>query len=74
MAANSQTAVTDRGYAITLSISFLAWIGAKANAVLKTLQMAKMLSTLSKMSDDQLAQIGISRSDIAEYAAKLMAD
>nr|WP_282120660.1 DUF1127 domain-containing protein [Ruegeria atlantica] len=33
-----------------------------------------MLSTLSSMSDHQLAQIGISRSDIPEYAAKLMAN
>lgn len=73
MAANTHTAGTDRGHAIALSISFLAWIGATANAVLKTLQMARMLSTLSKMSDDQLAQIGISRSGIPEYAAKLMA-
>ncbi len=74
MAANSPTVVTDRSHIITLSINFLAWIGATANAALKTLQMARILSTLSNMSDDQLAQIGISRSDIPEYAAKLMAD
>ncbi|WP_366142120.1 DUF1127 domain-containing protein [uncultured Roseobacter sp.] len=35
--------------------------------------MARMLSTLSSMSDHQLAQIGISRSDIPRYAEKLMA-
>ncbi len=74
MAANSPTVVTDRSHAIVLSSSFLAWIGTKANVVLAMLQMARMLSTLSKMSDDQLAQIGISRSNIPEYAAKLMAD
>ena len=74
MAANTETAGTDRGHAIALSISFLAWIGTTANAALKALQMARMLSTLSNMNDYQLAQIGISRSDIPEYAAKLMAD
>jgi uncharacterized protein YjiS (DUF1127 family) len=36
--------------------------------------MARMLSALSNMSDYQLAQIGISRSEIPEYAEKLMAD
>ncbi|WP_299637436.1 DUF1127 domain-containing protein [uncultured Ruegeria sp.] len=74
MAVNTQTASSDRGQAITVSIAFLAWIRATANAGLKTFQMARMLSTLSSMSDYQLAQIGISRSDIPEYAAKLMAD
>ncbi|WP_259650477.1 MULTISPECIES: DUF1127 domain-containing protein [Roseobacter] len=34
--------------------------------------MARMLSTLSSMSDHQLAQVGISRSDIPKYAATLM--
>ncbi|RLK07918.1 uncharacterized protein DUF1127 [Ruegeria conchae] len=53
---------------------FLARIGATANAALKALQTARMLSTLSNMNDHQLAQIGISRSDIPEYAAKLMAN
>ncbi|WP_300074864.1 DUF1127 domain-containing protein [uncultured Ruegeria sp.] len=74
MVADTQTAGTDRGHAIALSIGLLAWIGSTANNALKTLQMARMLSTLSNMSDYQLAQIGISRSDIPEYAAKLMAD
>ncbi|WP_254441343.1 DUF1127 domain-containing protein [Ruegeria atlantica] len=74
MAANTQTAGTDRGHAIALSISFLARIGATANAAFKALQTARMLSTLSNMNDHQLAQIGISRSDIPEYAAKLMAN
>ncbi|WP_370399241.1 DUF1127 domain-containing protein [Sulfitobacter sp. JB4-11] len=36
--------------------------------------MARMLSTLSSMSDHQLAQIGISRSDIPKYAETLMVD
>ncbi|MDP5220603.1 DUF1127 domain-containing protein [Ruegeria sp. 2205SS24-7] len=74
MVADTQTAGTDRGHAIALSISLLAWVGSTASSALKTLQMARMLSTLSNMSDYQLAEIGISRSDIPEYAAKLMAD
>ncbi|WP_282170068.1 DUF1127 domain-containing protein [Ruegeria atlantica] len=74
MAANAQTAGTDRVHAIALSISFLARIGATANAAFKALQTARMLSTLSNMNDHQLAQIGISRSDIPEYTAKLMAN
>lgn len=74
MAVNTQAAGTDRGKAIAISIAFLAWIGATANAGLKTFQMARMLSILSSMSDYQLAQIGISRSDIPKYAAKLMDD
>jgi uncharacterized protein YjiS (DUF1127 family) len=55
----------------------LAGIGSKAMAkvksALKALQMARMLSTLSSMSDHQLAQIGIQRSEIPEYAETLMA-
>lgn len=47
---------------------------AKAKSGLRTLQMARMLSTLSSMSDHQLAQIGITRSDIRNYAETLMAD
>ena len=74
MAVSTQSAVSDRGHAVAASIAFLAWIGAKAKAAVKALQMARMLSTLSNMSDYQLAQIGISRSDIPEYAEKLMAD
>ncbi|GAA6161993.1 MULTISPECIES: DUF1127 domain-containing protein [Ruegeria] len=74
MAVDTQTVGTNRGHTIAQSISFLAWIGSTANAALKALQMARMLSTLSNMSDYQLSQIGISRSDIPKYAAKLMAD
>ncbi len=43
-----------------------------ARSALNTLQTARMMSTLSSLSDTQLSQIGISRSDIPEYAAKLM--
>ncbi|WP_159086967.1 DUF1127 domain-containing protein [Loktanella sp. Alg231-35] len=47
---------------------------AKAKSVLRAVQMARMLSTLSKMSDAQLAMIGIQRSDIPQYAKTLMAE
>lgn len=60
------------------SVSVVAKFGgkalAKAHIALKALQLARMLSTLSNMSDRQLAEIGISRSEIPEYAEKLMAD
>lgn len=44
----------------------------RARSALNTLQTARMMSTLSSLSDTHLSQIGISRSDIPEYAAKLM--
>ncbi len=74
MAISIQTARADRGSVAARSIALLAMIGAKAHAALRALQMARMLSTLSNMSDYQLAQIGISRSDIPKYAETLMAD
>ena len=55
-------------------LSMLAWLGGKANSALKTMQVARMMSTLSNMSDHQLAQIGIQRSDIPKYAETLMAN
>ena len=59
-------------------LSVLARIGNKAMAsatsALRALQMGRMLSTLSNLSDHQLAQIGIQRSDIPKYAETLMAN
>jgi len=46
----------------------------KGKSGLRAVQTARMLSTLSKMSDAQLAQIGIQRSDIPQYAKTLMAE
>jgi uncharacterized protein YjiS (DUF1127 family) len=72
---NSRQAITAE---ISLSkiahgiLSILARFGAKAKSTLKALQMARMLSVLSNMSDHQLAQIGIQRSDIHKYAETLM--
>jgi uncharacterized protein YjiS (DUF1127 family) len=84
MTVNSHTAGSDTCQAASASISFtkmahgflsiLARFGAKAKSGLKAMQMARMLSTLSSMSDYQLAQIGIQRSDIPKYAQTLMAD
>ncbi len=74
MAFSTQSSRLDRVNAGAISIALLATIRAKAKAALRGLQMGRMLSTLSNMSDYQLAQIGISRSDIPEYAEKLLAD
>ncbi len=60
------------GYAPLSLVAFLARFSAKAQAILRTLQVARMISTLSSMSDGQLSQIGISRADIPQYAEKLM--
>lgn len=60
-------------------MSFLAmlisWSGkaiVKFGAGVRALQEARMMSTLSNMSDYQLTQIGIKRSEIPQYAEKLM--
>ena len=45
-----------------------------AKSVLRALQTARMMSVLANMSDQQLASIGISRSEIPQYAEKLIAD
>lgn len=59
-------------------VSVIAGIGgktmAKTRSFTKSLQMARMMSVLSSMSDYQLVQIGISRSEIPKYAKSLMAD
>jgi len=64
---------TDHSPVIFTPFALLTRIRAKANTALKALQMARMMSVLSNMSDYQLAQIGISRSDIPKYAETLMA-
>ena len=80
MTVNSHSAEGNGRQGVTTSItlskiahgfqSILARFAAKS----KALQMARMLSTLSNMSDYQLAQIGIQRSDIPQYARTLMAE
>ena len=51
---------------------FLSKALANAGSGLKAVQTARMKSTLSGMSDHQLAQIGISRSEIPKYAESLI--
>lgn len=41
---------------------------------LRALQLARMKSVLMSMSDEQLAQIGIIRTEISRYAKSLMSD
>ena len=78
MAFNSHTTGSDRRHALTaaapLLIGFARNAAAKARGVVKTLQTARMMSTLSNMRDDQLAEMGLLRSDIPDYAEKLMAE
>lgn len=78
MAFSSHTTGAERRPALNALGAWIARFGrgalAKAQAGLKAFQMARMMSTLSSMNDRQLAQIGISRSDIPTYAEKLMAD
>ncbi len=68
MAVSTQT----HNHAFAALFALLVRLGAKVHAGIRALQMARMLSTLSSMSDHQLAQVGISRSDIPKYAATLM--
>lgn len=74
MAISTQTATTDRVSVVASSIALFVSAKAKAHAALRAVQMARMLSTLSSMTDSQLAHIGISRSDIPQYAQTLMAE
>lgn len=75
----NQSAVTlPRSKLVQELLSGVAGIGGKAMAktrsLKKSLQMARMMSVLASMSDDQLFQIGISRSEIPKYAKTLMVD
>lgn len=73
MAVNAQPYTTDRDHGIAALFAVFRGIGAKATSGLRALQTARMQETLSRMSDHHLEQIGISRSDIPNYAEKLMA-
>lgn len=42
------------------------------SSALKTYQYARMMSALSHLSDSQLSEIGVTRTDIPKYAEKLM--
>ena len=60
------------GYAPFSPAALFASFRAKAGSILRSVQMGRMISTLSSMSDSQLSHIGISRSDIPKYAETLM--
>ncbi|MEY8099027.1 DUF1127 domain-containing protein [Falsihalocynthiibacter sp. S25ZX9] len=84
MTVNSNMAEPNGRHRGTAAISFskithgflaiLARFRANAKSTLKVLQMARMMSVLSNMSDHQLAQIGIQRAEIPKYAETLMAN
>ncbi len=75
----NQTAVASPRFKLVQGlVSGIAGIGGKALArartLKKSLQLARMVSVLASMNDDQLFQIGILRSEIPKYAKTLMAD
>ncbi len=79
MAVNSHASeplstASDRGHSL---VAGLMHFGARAfgrvNSVVRSLQTARMVSTLSAMSDQQLAECGTSRADIRRHADTLMA-
>ena len=57
----------------TALAGFGSWFASKARTGMRTMQSARMMSTLSHLSDRQLDQIGITRADIPHYADQLMA-
>ena len=52
----------------------LVLTGSRMKYALRTLQIARMMSVLANMSDQQLAETGITRSEIPEYALRLMSE
>lgn len=68
--------ITGAGHNTTLLADIAAFprvLRAKVGGALRALQLARMQSILSQMSDYQLAQVGVKRSQIADFAATLMA-
>jgi uncharacterized protein YjiS (DUF1127 family) len=59
-------------------VGFVSAVASKTakglGAMTRSMQHARMLSTLNTFSDRQLAEIGIKRSEIASYAETLMAN
>ena len=76
MAFNMNTTTSVRHPAIVVPFTLMTEFSAKfrgaSHSFFKALQNARMVSTLTQMSDNQLKQIGISRTEIPEYAKKLM--
>lgn len=55
-------------------VSFATEIGRKGSTGVKFVQFGQMQSVLNRLSDQQLAQIGVRRSDIPAYARQLIYD
>lgn len=81
MATSTQPAGSGNGHsgAHSSALSRFSW-GARtkalatAKSVVKTLETARMMLVLARMNDQQLTQIGISRSGIPRYAEWLLSD
>lgn len=80
MAFDARTAATGGGLtALTTSFAaaiprFFATLRMKGASWLKAVQLARMKSVLMSMNDEQLAQIGIIRTEISRYAKSLISD
>lgn len=65
----SPAETTDRnGWAVA------ALAGQFAQEILKGIQLGRMIQALSELSNDQLEQFGVKRSDIPQHARRLLAD
>lgn len=62
------------GLAYQYLVKTAAVMRVTAKSTLKSLQTARMMSVLTNMSDHQLAKIGITRSEILQYAERLMSE
>ena len=75
----SNTGLTNTGLVVILDAGRTFFhrvqhVKVKAHEALKAVQLARMMSVLSNLNDHQLAQIGISRNEIQDYAKMLMAN
>lgn len=69
---SSSHSIHHSGNASTGLAGFGRKLLANAGLFMRSVQMARMTATLSGMSDAQLEQIGIARTDIPAYAERLM--
>ncbi len=66
-----RSAASEVGIAIS---DLAARFSTKFERMMRNLQLARMKSVLMNMNDEQLAQIGIKRSEISRYARTLTID
>ncbi|MEP5154094.1 DUF1127 domain-containing protein [Planktotalea sp.] len=78
MTANSNVTASGLDHAIHHPVAALVGIFAKIgnglSTMTKSMQHARMISALNSLTDHQLSEVGIKRSEIADYANKLMAN